>query len=336
MAVMGSGIMANSVGHAGSDEVEERIVAFLLVPEFSMLAFTAAVEPLRAANELSQNQLYRWVVLSPRGEPVACSNGLDISTHGALDSLERCWAAVVCGGRNSHLKREPLVDSWLRRLRYRGAKIGAISDGTYVLARAGLLDGYACTIHWNCIEGFAETYPDIEITDSLYKIDRDRFTCSGGTASMDLMLKLIELDHGRDLAKSVAEHFMHIDIRDSQTNQRTPVCARYDLANDKLVAILELMENNLEEPFPIASLSELVGVSTRHMERLFAAYLKSTPSRYYLELRLQRAKHLLTSSRLSVTEIGLACGFTSMSHFAKCYRVSYGISPRIERRSLRT
>jgi transcriptional regulator GlxA family with amidase domain len=328
--------MANSVGHAGSDEVEERIVAFLLIPEFSMLAFTAAVEPLRAANELSQNQLYRWVVLSPRGEPVACSNGLDISTHGALDSLEHCWAAVVCGGRNSHLKREPLVDSWLRRLRYRGVKIGAISDGTHVLARAGLLDGYACTIHWNCIEGFAETYPDIEITDSLYRIDRDRFTCSGGTASMDLMLKLIELDHGRDLAKSVAEHFMHIDIRDSQTNQRTPVCARYDLANDKLVAILELMENNLEEPFPIASLSELVGVSTRHMERLFAAYLKSTPSRYYLELRLQRAKHLLTSSRLSVTEIGLACGFTSMSHFAKCYRVSYGISPRIERRSLRT
>ena len=329
-------MIANSVGHAGSDEVEQRVVAFLLIPEFSMLAFTAAVEPLRAANELSQNQLYRWVVLSPRGEPVTCSNGLDIATHGALDGFEHCWAAVVCGGRNSHLKREPLVDSWLRRLRYRGAKIGAISDGTYVLARAGLLDGYACTIHWNCIEGFAETYPDIEITDSLYKIDRDRFTCSGGTASMDLMLKLIELDHGRDLAKSVAEHFMHIDIRDSQTNQRTPVSARYDLANDKLVAILELMENNLEDPFPIASLSELVGISTRHMERLFAAYLKSTPSRYYLELRLQRAKHLLTSSRLSVTEIGLACGFTSMSHFAKCYRVSYGISPRIERRSLRT
>ena len=311
-----------------------RIVAFFLLPEFSMLAFTAAIEPLRVANELSKRELYRWVVLSADAAPATSSNGLQIAPHGGLDFLESCWAAVICGGRNAHLKPQPKVESWLRRLRFRGAKVGAISDGTYVLARAGLLDGYACTIHWNCIAGFAETYPDIDVTDSLYRIDRDRFTCSGGTASMDLMLKLIELDHGRELARAVGEHFMHIDIRESQTNQRTPLDARYDLDNAKLVAILELMENNLEEPLSIATMGKLVGVSTRHMERLFTAYLKSTPSRYYLELRLRRAKHLLTSSRLSVTEIGLACGFTSMSHFAKCYRVSYGVSPRTARRAL--
>ncbi|HMB78385.1 MAG TPA: GlxA family transcriptional regulator [Kiloniellaceae bacterium] len=315
-------------------EPDRRVVAFLLMPEFSMLAFTAAIEPLRVANELSKCELYRWVVLSTDAAAVTSSNGLQIAPHGGLDFLESCWAAVVCGGRNSHLKPQPKLGAWLRRLRFRGAKVGAISDGTYMLAQAGLLDGYACTIHWNCIAGFAETYPDIEVTDSLYRIDRDRFTCSGGTASMDLMLKLIELDHGRDLARSVGENFMHVDIRESQTNQRTPPNARYDLANAKLVAILELMENNLEEPLPIAGIGELVGVSTRHMERLFAAYFKSTPSRYYLELRLRRAKHLLTSSRLSVTEIGLACGFTSMSHFAKCYRVSYGVSPRLARRAL--
>ncbi len=313
---------------------DRRVAAFLLLPEFSMLAFTSAIEPLRVANELSKRELYRWVVLSTDATPVTASNGLHIEPHGGLDYLDACWAAVVCGGRNSHLKAQPKAESWLRRLRFRGAKVGAISDGTYVLARAGLLDGYACTIHWNCIAGFAETYPDIEVSDSLYKIDRDRFTCSGGTASMDLMLKLIELDHGRDLARAVGEHFMHIAIRESQTNQRTPPDARYDLANAKLVAILELMENNLEEPLPIAVIGELVGVSTRHMERLFIAYLKSTPSRYYLDLRLRRAKHLLTSSRLSVTEVGLACGFASMSHFAKCYRVSYGVSPRSERRAL--
>lgn len=317
-----------------ASESERRIVAFLLLPEFSMLAFSAAIEPFRVANELSKRELYRWVVLSTDATAVTSSNGLKIDPHGGLDFLEQAWAAVVCGGRNSHLKPQPKVDSWLRKLRFHGAKVGAISDGTHVLARAGLLDGYACTIHWNCIAGFEETYPEIQVTDSLYEIDRDRFTCSGGTASMDLMLKLIELDHGRDLARAVGEHFMHIKIRESQTNQRTPLGDRFDLDNDKLVAILELMENNLEDPLPIATMGELVGVSTRHMERLFSAYFKSTPSRYYLELRLRRAKHLLTSSRLSVTEVGLACGFTSMSHFAKCYRVSFGVSPRIERRSL--
>lgn len=326
--------MGQNAGTLEAAAPEPRIVAFLLLPEFSMLAFSAAIEPLRVANELSKQELFRWVVLSTDAATVASSNGLNIETQGGLDFQDNTWAAVVCGGRNSHLKPQPKVDSWLRRLRFASAKIGAISDGTYVLARAGLLDGYACTIHWNCIAGFEETYPDIKVTDSLYELDRDRFTCSGGTASMDLMLKLIELDHGRDLARAVGEHFMHIDIRESQTNQRTPLNDRFDLANDKLVAILELMENNLEDPLPIATMGELVGVSTRHMERLFAGYLKSTPSRYYLELRLRRAKHLLTSSRLSVTEVGLACGFTSMSHFAKCYRVSFGMSPRSERRAL--
>ena len=308
-----------------------RTICFLLVPDFSLLAFTMALEPLRAANEITKRELYRWVVVSTDGEPVTSSNGLQISPQAKAEEVGPCWAAVVCGGRNSHLHDDNRVDAWLRRQRREGAKVGAISDGTYLLARAGLLEGHSCTIHWNCIDGFAETYPDIDVVDRIYMIDGNRFTCSGGTASMDLMLKLIEQEHGRELSMSIAEHFMHFEFREPQTNQRLSACARHELGNDKLVKTLELMESNLEEPLAISEIADIVEVSARQIERLFSTYFSTTPSRYYLKLRLRRARHLLTSSSLSVTEIGIACGFASMSHFAKCYRATFGVSPRRER-----
>ena len=313
------------------DGARPKSICFLLVPEFSMLAFTAAVEPLRAANELAQEELFSWWIVSSHGSPVPSSSGLRITPDGAIDSIDHCWAAFVSGGRNSHLTRDRGVEGWLRRLRAKGARVGAISDGAYVLARAGLLDGHLCTIHWNCIEGFSETYPNIEVSEKIYQIDRNHYTCAGGTASMDMMLKVIEQEHGRDLAMAVAEHFMHIDIREEQADQRKPAGDRHDLRNETLIRTLELIESNLEETLSVAEISRRVGVSARQIERLFAAFLGCTPSQYYRRLRLRRARHLLTSSSLSVTEIGVACGFSSMSHFSKCYRDQYGVSPRRER-----
>jgi len=323
-------VSQHSLGSEGGEGA--KTVCFLLVPDFSMLAFTAAIEPLRAANELSDGGLFHWLIASSDGEPVACSNGIKLTPDLAIDKIVDCWAVVVCGGRNSHLGRNRKLEGWLRRHALKRTKIGAISDGTYVLARAGLLEGYLCTIHWNCIDGFSETYPNIELHDKIYQIDRNRFTCSGGTASMDLMLKLIETEHGRELAMDVAEHFMHVDIRDGQTEQRMSAGARHEFRNENLTKAIELMEDNLEEVLPISELSDRVGVSPRQMERLFASTFQRPPSRYYRELRLRRARHLLTSSHLSITEIGVACGFPAMSHFSKCYRSFYGVPPRRERK----
>lgn len=309
-----------------------RLVCFLLVPEFSMLSFSAALEPLRVANTIAKRRLFDWRVVSADGRGVACSNGLTIDPEAAIDAVPRAWAVVVCGGGGSHLVDLKRSGAWLRRLDRAGARVGAISDGTYVLARAGLLGRRRSTIHWKCLPGFRETYPELAVEDAMYVIDGNRFTCSGGTASMDLMLRLIEDEVGRDLAMAVAENFMHGDIRSAGMRQRKSVIERHELGNATLAKALALMERHIEEPLTIAEIGARLGVSPRQVERLFAAYFQVTPRQFYRELRLQGAHHLLKHSSLSVTEIGIACGFVSMSHFAKCYRAYFGVSPRSERR----
>ncbi|MEE8505295.1 MAG: GlxA family transcriptional regulator [Kiloniellales bacterium] len=318
-----------------------QIFGFLLVPKFAMMAFTAAVEPLRAANLLSGKELYDWRVITRDGQPLPSSNRIrllpDASIETVADSLNpggpggRLASVVVCGGMDGQLYRDPAVFAWLRRLARQGARIGALSDGSYILARAGLLDGYRCTIHWSCLAGFTETFPEIEASSEIYRIDRNRFTASGGTAALDLMLHLIEADHGRELAIAVAEQFLHERIRSDLDRQRMPLRLRLGLSHTKIIEAVGLMEAHLEEPLSCAELSRRSGISTRQMERLFRKYLKRTPQRYYLELRLERAQRLLTQSSLPVMEVALACGFVSPSHFAKCYREHYNQVPKSTR-----
>lgn len=315
-------------------EVGARNVTFLLMPSFSMLAFASAVEPLRAANEITNKRMFDWHLVSGDGAPVRSSSGIEIPVAGALDRALNCWAVVVCGGQNSHLSSDRWTEACLRRLRFRGAKIGAISDGTYVLANAGLLDGSNCTIHWNCIEGFAETYPDIKLDDAIYHIDGDRFTCSGGTASLDLMLKLIELEFDRSLAMSISEQFLHSGVRDSETRQRHPKPESYQLANTHLGKAIRIMEQNLEETCSLEAICRAVGISDRNLQRQFSAHTKSTPRQYYMKLRLQRARSLLASTNMTITEVAVASGFISVSHFAKRYKRLYGATPREERRRI--
>ena len=304
---------------------------FLLVPKFAMMAFTSAVEPLRAANLLSGKQLYDWRVITRDGRPVRSSNGIELVADGPIGTAGRFSNVVVCSGLDAYLFDDKAVFAWLRRAAREGARIGALSDGSFILARAGLLDGYRCVIHWQCLPGFAETFPDIEVTSGLYHIDRNRFTSSGGTGSLDMMLHMIEADHGRDLAVAVAEQLMHERIRDDFDRQRMPLRMRLGLSHPKIIEVVGLMEDNLEEPLSCVDLAERCGVSTRQMERLFRKYLGRTPRRYYLELRLARARRLLTQSSLPVMEVALACGFVSPSHFAKCYREQYNQVPKSTR-----
>jgi transcriptional regulator GlxA family with amidase domain len=304
---------------------------FLPVPKFAMLAFTAAVEPLRAANLLSGRRLYDWRVISSDGQPVRSSNHIQLVADGAIDTAGPFSNVIVCGGLDGQLYDDRRVFAWLRRVARGGARIGAVSDGAYILARAGLLDGYRCTIHWQCLAGFIETFPEIQVSAELYCIDRSRFTSSGGTASMDMMLRMIEVDYGRDLAIAVAEQFMHERLRGDADRQRMPLRLRLGLSHPKMLEIVALMEANLEEPLSCADLARRGGISARQMERLFRKYLGRTPRRYYLQLRLERAQRLLTQSTLPVIEVALACGFVSPSHFAKCYRDYFKQVPRSTR-----
>ncbi len=321
----------NESGCSEAGRKETRTFGFLLLPRFSLLAFTSAVEPMRSANRLAGQRLYDWRLISRNGGPVASSGGIEVMTQAAIADVDRIPDLFVVAGLDAQTFDDRAILSWLRRLERVGCRLGALTTGSYILARAGLLDGYRCTIHWENLAGFREDFPGIDATTEVYEIDRNRMTCSGGTAAMDLMLGLIAADHGRALATAVADQFIHERIRAPSEPQRMGLRNRLDITQPKLLAAIELMEDNLEEPLSRRVLAAHTGVSTRQLERLFRKYLRRTPTRYYLELRLDRARGLLTQTAMSVLDVALACGFVSASHFSKCYREFFGKTPREER-----
>ncbi|MGD1877241.1 MAG: GlxA family transcriptional regulator [Kiloniellaceae bacterium] len=306
-------------------------IALILLPRFSFLPFSGLVESFRLANRMSGVELYRWKFVSADGQPVAASNGVEIAVAGDLAAAESCDAVVICGGIDVHTLNVKALTAWLRKADRRGADLGAICTGSYVLAKAGLLDGHRCTIHWENLAGFCEDFPDIEVTSELFEIDRSRFTCSGGTAAIDMMLNVIARQHGHELAASVADQFMHERIRDQHDRQRISLPARLGVRHPKLLAVIGTMEQYLEEPLSRSELARGADLSTRQLERLFRKYLNRSPARYYLELRLNKARLLLLQTNMSVIDVALACGFVSASHFSKCYRDFFGRTPRKER-----
>jgi transcriptional regulator GlxA family with amidase domain len=306
-------------------------IAFVIVPRFSMMAFTSAVEPLRLANHISGRELYSWHAFGVDGEPVSASNGYRIEVEGPLEAASGFQTLAIVSGLDVHKVQDKQLLSWLRRMHRKGVTLGAICTGSHILARAGLLDGYRCTIHWENLAGFAEDFPEIEVTTELFEVDRSRFTCSGGTAAIDLMLNLIAMQHGHELAAQVADQFMHERIRDQHDHQRISLPARLGVRHPKLLAVIDQMEKNLEEPLSRSDLARGTRLSTRQLERLFRKYLGRSPARYYLELRLNKARLLLLQTNMSVIDVALACGFVSASHFSKCYRDFFGHTPRKER-----
>lgn len=306
-------------------------IALILVPEFTMMPVTSAIEPLRHANRVSGKSLYKWTLHSLDGQPMTASNGIVTMVNGDLESIPADAAVVVCCGLNVQHHTDKRLLSWLRKTARRGVDIGAVCTGAHVLAEAGLLDGYRCTIHWENLPGFNEAFPEIDATGGLFEIDEDRFTSAGGTTALDMMLSLITSQHGSDMAAQVAEAVLHSPIRHHSENQRLSLPARIGARHPKLVAIIEKMEESLEEPLSPSILAKQAGLSTRQLERLFRRYLDRSPKRYYLELRLKKARSLLLQTDLSVINVALACGFSSPSHFSKCYRAFYGRTPYRER-----
>ena len=309
-------------------------VAFYLMPKFSMLAFSSAIDVLRMANQLSGQPLYAWELLSSDGAPVAASNGIAIAVHRSAESggRERYDAALVCAGLDVHrIEDEPGL-AWLRRMDRNGGVLGAVCTGTWLLARAELLDGFRCTIHFENLAAAREEFPALVISAELFEIDRTRYTCAGGTAPLDMMLSEVGAQHGAALANRIAEQFMCERIREHNDRQRVPLTQRIGASQPKLAEAVSLMEANIEEPMTLDELSRHVGLSRRQLERLFQRYLHVVPTRYYLELRLERARQLLLQTSMPIVDIALACGFISAPHFSKCYRDTFSLPPRDERR----
>lgn len=310
-------------------------IAVLLLEDFSMMAFSCFIEPFRALNRLQSQQCFQWKFLSEKGGPVTASNGAKlIVDYGLDDQMESDLGfqmICVCSGVNVGFYSSERILGWLREQAIKGPIVGGISTATFVLAKAGLLNGYRCTTHWEGLDSLKESYPDLEVTDGLFEIDQQRFTCAGGTAAMDLALFWIGEKFGASSKAAVSDQFIHGVGREAAEPQKINPVGRYGVYNEKLLAVIDLMEDNLEEPLIRQELADRVGVTTRQLERLFAKHLNISPLNFYLQLRLERARFLLRQTAMPISEVAIACGFINFSHFARSYRVQYERAPREER-----
>ncbi len=316
----------------------KRSLVFFLIPDFTMIAFATALEPLRSANRMLGYDAYRWRLASVDGRPVKASNGVECAVDTSLEDERRKMAGadrpsmvVVCSGINVERYANRSAFAWLREEYNRGVAIGGLCTGAHVLAAAGLLSGKRCAIHWENLPGFAEAFPKANVFADLFEVDQNIYTCAGGTAALDMMLKLIGDDFDEALVNRVCEQVLTDRVRSPTDRQRLPLRARLGVQNSKVLSIIELMEANLSEPLSLIEIADQVDLSRRQIERLFRTEMGRSPARYYLEIRLDRARHLLIQSSMPVVEVAVACGFVSASHFSKCYRELYSRSPQQER-----
>ncbi len=308
-----------------------RRFVFVLLDQFTLLCYACAVESLRIANRMAGQTLYEWQVIGEGGDTATCSAGTEFKLDGDLGETKRDDTIVLCGGIDVSAATTKGLLNWLRREARRGVSVGGLCTAGYSLAKAGLLNGKKATIHWENQDSFIEEFEDVTLTKSVFVTDGKTFTTAGGTASIDLMLKFIADDHGEELAGAVADQLIYTTIRTDQDTQRLSVPTRIGVRHPKLSSVIQMMENNIEEPQSPSILAKEVGMSTRQLERLFRRYLNRSPKRYYMELRLQKARNLLMQTDMSVINVALACGFTSPSHFSKCYRAQYNTTPYRER-----
>ena len=304
---------------------------FLLLDKFTMMSFAGAIEPLRLANRVAGKTLYEWKLVGENGSEAVCSNGAAIKLDFGLNEISHDDTVMVCGGVEVAEATTKPVLNWLRREARRGAAIAGLCTGSWSVAKAGLLDGKRATIHWENQDSFIEQFEDVLLTKSVFVVDGNRMSSAGGTASIDLMLKIIAQDHGKELANTVADQLVYSSIRTDRDSQRLSIPTRIGVRHPKLSQVIARMEANLEDPISPAKLAEEVGMSTRQLERLFRRYLNRSPKRYYMETRLQKARNLLMQTEMSVINVALACGFASPSHFSKCYRAHYATTPYRER-----
>ncbi|MEZ5926493.1 MAG: GlxA family transcriptional regulator [Hyphomicrobiaceae bacterium] len=308
-------------------------VGIAVIPRFNMMALTGVLEPMRVANYLSTTPLFAWSLVSEAGGRVVASNGLDVATMAAADDKQRLDLAIGCGSWGAEHDNSRSLHRWLRQARRQGARLGAIDLGIYLLARAGLLQGHRVTAHHSWSSGFAETFPDVEVVDSLYTIEDGLITMAGGTTGIDVMLRLVAERHGQQLAAEVADQILHHPIREPALPQRRTLGGLKPEVHPVVRAAIELMQARIAEPLSMPEIAAEVGTSQRQLERLFGQSMGCSAVRLNLLLRLQNARVLLNSTRLSIREVSAASGFNSLSYFSQVFTRTFGKRPSAYRHS---
>ncbi|MFZ3203453.1 MAG: GlxA family transcriptional regulator [Pseudomonas sp.] len=314
-------------------EVALTAIGFLLSDNFSLISLAAVLEPLRRANQFSGRSLYRWQTLTTDGRAVRASNGMLVTPDGAAQTEPALDALILCGAEGLQRDCDPEQIRLLQDLARRGVHLGALGSGSWVLASAGLLQGYECCASWDCQVDMRETFPAVSLSPQRFVLDRDRYTAAGGTAGLELMLQLIGRSHGPALVDAISETLVLEQVRSESGPPHMSFRQALGSAQPKLQEAITLMEANLEEPIELDKLARYVELSRRQLERLFCQYLRCSPSRYYLKLRLLQARQLLRQTALPIVEVATGCGFLSPQHFSKCYREHFGVAPSNERLS---
>lgn len=306
--------------------------AVLAFPGFPLMAFSSVIEPLRAANVLAGGSRYSWITVGLGDDKVFASNGVAIEPDHAVRSAPVVDRIVVCsGGDADHVVSEDAV-VWIRKALRAGAHLGAVADAAFFLARAGLLDGHSCTLHWTSQPAFREAFPDLDMRRDLYVIDRRRFTSAGGVGSLDMMLELIAKDYGAELAAGVAEWYVHSPLRSGVDRKMMPLRLRTGIRDELVLSAVAIMEDAVEDRLSMTQLAQRLGISSDKLERAFQLELGTVPSSYYRGLRLRRAADLLAHSTLRIGEVALSCGFWNASSFSRAFKAQFGHAPTSARR----
>lgn len=307
-------------------------LAVIVTPHFNLAATTAFVDPFRVANYLDGETRYRWRLFSVEGGPVEASNGMSMATEPLAAAPDRPDYAVISSSWAPEAHAPPSLRGALRRWARQGASLVGIDTGAFILAAAGLLSGRRATVHYEHYDAFAELATDAEPSTELFVIDGPRLTCCGGGASTDLALHIIRVRDGEAIANSAARYLFHERLRAPGTRQDPAVSEPLGGSTpDALRLAIEIMEQHLEEAIAIPDISVRVGLSQRQLERLFRRYVRKSPQLYYRDIRLDRARSLVTQTALLLTEVAVACGFASPVHFSRAYRARFGMPPSRDR-----
>ncbi|MEM5502934.1 GlxA family transcriptional regulator [Ahrensia kielensis] len=308
---------------------------FALVEDFTHLALACATEPLRIANLISNKPLYRWSYASLDGLTARSSDNCQIKVHNSFCDMPDCDRLFILSGIGMQFKDHTVLLTALRRKdRLSRVCIGALCSGSWILARGGFLNGQNAAIHWEFHDSFMEEFPEVNLVRSVFVAESKYPTASGGTATADLMLHLIAQDHGRDLSISVADQMVYNAVREATAAQKVSLQSRSGVRDTNLSAAVTFMSQRLDQPLSPSMIARELGISTRQLERLFGKYLNTSPKKYYMEMRLERARNLLVQTEKSVTEVAMACGFDSAGYFSRVYRTAYGVTPTMQRSQL--
>jgi transcriptional regulator GlxA family with amidase domain len=311
---------------AGASRRLSQSYGFILLPGFALMSYASAVEPLRAANLLAGQELFRIVPLSSDGEPVASSSGALVPCR-PLERAGELHTVFVCAGGKPADWQDAAILGALQKFSRSGVRVGGISGGPYLLAAAGLLDSRDFTIHWEHAPALIEAFPTLSPRHARFVIDGNRVTCGGGVAPLDMMHALITERMGADFARRVSDWFLHIAVSEPSAPQRASIAERYGVHHPGLLTMLHKMETTIEQPLDRKSMAIFAGVSERHLDRLFAGQLGVGFHGTYQNIRLDHARRLLQQSPLSLAEIAFATGFSSASHFSRCFKKRYGQTP---------